>query len=143
MGHHINKCLSSELHQLIKVLFPTDHQQSAPGETNPTNHIKNNPCGFSCGLIYLLNTLKYDCSNTTVDGKCYSLAVPNLSYYMSDIILSKSNIQITFLYLAHSIKNTTFSLYLSGIRVLFTISKNICMRPHTHTEILRRQTSKN
>lgn len=53
MEHHINKHLSSELLQLIKVLFPRDHQQSAPGETNPTNHIKNNPCGFSCGLIYL------------------------------------------------------------------------------------------
>lgn len=75
---------------------------------NKPNHIKNNPCGFSCGLIYLLNTLKYDCSNTTVDGKCQSLAVANLSYYMSDMILSKSNIQITFLYLAHSIKNTIF-----------------------------------
>jgi hypothetical protein len=53
LEHRINKHLYSELHQLIKVLFPRDHQQSAPGETNPINHIKNNSCGFSRGLIYL------------------------------------------------------------------------------------------
>jgi hypothetical protein len=43
-----------------------------------------------------LLTLKYDYINKNVDGKCFSLTVPNLSYYMSNTILSKSNIQITF-----------------------------------------------
>jgi hypothetical protein len=51
--HHVNNPSSSECHQLTKALFPTDHQQSAPEETNQTNRIRNNPCGFPCGLISL------------------------------------------------------------------------------------------
>jgi hypothetical protein len=64
-----------------------------------------------------LLALKYNNINKNVDGKCYFLAVPILGYYnyMSNTSLSKSNIQITVLYLAHSIKKTIFSLYFSGI----------------------------
>jgi hypothetical protein len=47
--HHINKqLLSAEFHQLTKVLFPTGHQQSAPEESNPTNHIRKRPDGLIC-----------------------------------------------------------------------------------------------
>lgn len=45
MEHHINSQLCWEIHQLIKVPYPTDHQQSAPEEANPTHHIRTGPYG--------------------------------------------------------------------------------------------------